>query len=938
MKVELFNFQKKALVDLRKKTKFAQISHQQLNSPQVISFTAPTGAGKTIIASALIENIFSGDELFPESPNSIILWLSDSPELNEQSKLKIETKADKIQIGQCITISDENGFDIETLEDGKVYFLNTQKLSTSSNLTKHSDGRQYTIWETLQNTIIDKGDRLILIIDEAHRGAKENQAARQTTIMQKFIKGSPVDKLSPMPVTIGMSATPERFNRLISGCQSSTHYVAITPDEVRQSGLLKDKIIVSYPEDGLQNKEIAVLQQASLEWRDKCLHWFQYCEEQHYRHVYPIFVIQVENGRGNQLSNTDLDECLKTIETTTGNSFTAGEVVHTFGDTRSIITINNIDVRYEEPSQIQEDRNIKVVFFKETLSTGWDCPRAETMMSFRRAVDATYIAQLLGRMVRTPLQMHIKVDESLNNVNLFLPNFDKETVESVVRALHNAEGAYIPADIVEEGVGGSKVQEILSVKPMEPKKETTIPQKTDNVPAQPIEVTSVQKENSNTSISSQNSLGIEVSGNEPSTDVQGDTTKPEDVQPTTVQPSLPITKQPTSSTEGEEWHQPSFDPLEIRDAINNADLLTYDIRKARINDYLRSLFKLAHLLSQTNLYKSAVEDVLDYIVKDIKSYIDGLKEANKYDELVKKALTFKLTSKEFDVFGESINKTEEQSLFTTNADIERQFRQADTLLYNEGIGQAYGKKYYDPDDPDSYMLHVILYAADEACRNKLLNYAEARFHELSDTYRPRTKNLTDKQRSLFNDITRDGDEVSKHLFNLPEHINVDLDKNGQQCYDHLFLNKYGIATFNLNQWESGLLDVERKRSDYVCWLRNQERKPWALCLPYKMNNEVKGCYPDMLIVRKDNSLGYVIDIMEPHGDQFKDNLAKAQGLAYYAQEANIAGRIQLIRKIPSPIGNRFIRLDLNKSAIRKKVLSAMTNEELDHLFTTDGES
>ena len=127
MKVELFNFQKKALVDLRKKTKFAQISHQQLNSPQVISFTAPTGAGKTIIASALIENIFSGDELFSESPNSIILWLSDSPELNEQSKLKIETKADKIQIGQCITISDENGFDIETLEDGKVYFLNTQK-------------------------------------------------------------------------------------------------------------------------------------------------------------------------------------------------------------------------------------------------------------------------------------------------------------------------------------------------------------------------------------------------------------------------------------------------------------------------------------------------------------------------------------------------------------------------------------------------------------------------------------------------------------------------------------------------------------------------------------------------------------------------------------------------------------------------------------------
>ena len=43
------------------------------------------------------------------------------------------------------------------------------------------------------------------------------------------------------------------------------------------------------------------------------------------------------------------------------------------------------------------------------------------MMSFRHAEDATYIAQLLGRMVRTPLQCHIMVDDSLNDVRLYLP-------------------------------------------------------------------------------------------------------------------------------------------------------------------------------------------------------------------------------------------------------------------------------------------------------------------------------------------------------------------------------------------------------------------------------------------------------------------------------------------------------------------------------------
>lgn len=34
----------------------------------------------------------------------------------------------------------------------------------------------------------------------------------------------------------------------------------------------------------------------------------------------------------------------------------------------------------------------ELVLFKMSLSTGWDCPRAEVMMSFRRAADHTFIA------------------------------------------------------------------------------------------------------------------------------------------------------------------------------------------------------------------------------------------------------------------------------------------------------------------------------------------------------------------------------------------------------------------------------------------------------------------------------------------------------------------------------------------------------------------
>lgn len=190
MKVELFPFQKMALFQLRRKTAEALGSYQRTHTPQVLSFTAPTGAGKTIILASLIESIYFGDEEYPDQPDAVFVWLSDSPELNEQSRSKIDLKADKIRLDQCVTITDES-FDQEMLDDGHIYFLNTQKLGKSSNLTKKGDGRTFTIWETLQNTMDEKYDRLYFIIDEAHRGMQGRAAAQATTIHAEVPQGQP---------------------------------------------------------------------------------------------------------------------------------------------------------------------------------------------------------------------------------------------------------------------------------------------------------------------------------------------------------------------------------------------------------------------------------------------------------------------------------------------------------------------------------------------------------------------------------------------------------------------------------------------------------------------------------------------------------------------------------------------------------------------------
>lgn len=967
MKAELFPFQKKALSQLRLMAREAIHGYQRTHANQVVSFTAPTGAGKTIIMASLIEEIFFGGVEYEEQPEAIFVWLSDSPQLNEQSKDKIDLKADRILLGQCVTISDDS-FDQEMLDEGHIYFLNTQKLGKNSNLTKHSDERQYTIWETLANTAREKSDRLYIIIDEAHRGMQGREAGRATTIMQKFLKGSPDDGLEPMPVVIGMSATIARFNALVSGIVATTYPVVVTTDEVRASGLLKDRIVISYPEENSGNRDMAVLQAATDEWKDKWEHWYQYCFEQHYAYVNPILVIQVQNSTGDNVSATDLNDCIQKIEERCNIRFQEGEVVHTFGQTNSVLIVNGLTVPYVEPAAISEDKRIKVVFFKESLSTGWDCPRAETMMSFRHATDATYIAQLLGRMIRTPMQMHIQVDDTLNDVHLYLPNFDAGTVKDVVQALQDAEGGDIPADIYGESLD-SRVMDTLSVRPRTTSTQRHhVTQQTpgqmnmfqfsgnDNisnasalhedshyVPSGQVETNGTQTQsvtnnemNRSTAKNSNNEANTSATYVHNTVTSSGVTVADSLQMQTNISESCEVNGTEVNSSENEE--QEAIDREGVMKAINDSGLLTYDVRSVKISNYLNSLYALARLLVQSGKYEKAKDDVLEEIVKQIREYAMDLRRTGKYDEMAKQIMEFEMKTQVFDAFGQSVDDNIiYHFMSSTDTDIDRQFRKAESKLGNEGVANKYGRYFYDEDDPNAYKIDVILYAADDDCTERLQAYAEKMFHELNDKYRRKMVNMEERFIKQYNTIVSDGDIVSKHNFRLPEIIQQPRDVNGKEYTDHLFVDDSGVARINLNSWEEGVLKEEQAQPDYVCWLRNPPRKAWSLCIPYEMRGEQKPTYPDFLIVRRDNDGEYVIDILEPHDPTRIDNLGKAKGFAEYARQNPGVGRIELIRKGKDGTGHeRFKRLDMARSAIRDKVSHVMTNDELDHIFDTDG--
>ena len=926
MKVTLFPFQQRAVNQLQVNLAESLLGYYRTQIPQIVSFTAPTGAGKTIIMSSLIEEIYFGNESFSEQPNAIFLWLSDSPELNEQSKIKIDLKADRISLQQTVTI-EESSFDKEILEDGHIYFLNTQKLSKNSNLTKYSDSRQYTIWDTLRNTVTEKANRFYVIIDEAHRGMQGREAAKATTIMQKFIKGSEEDNLQPMPVVVGMSATIQRFHSLVGNTSSTLRPVNVSPEEVRSSGLLKDVITVNFPEDNTGINKMATLQAATDEWMDKVNHWHQYCFEQHYAHVNPVFIVQVENSTHNSRhSDTDLGECLRIIQRRIGRQFKEGEVVHTFGDPKSPIIINNLSVQYREPSAIAEDRNIQVVFFKENLNTGWDCPRAECMMSFRKANDYTNIAQLLGRMIRTPMQMHINVDDTLNNVHLFLPEFDRNNVRQIIDELQKGEGGDLPVEVNAESIDTPSNQ-VLTIFPTEIIEETIeLPEgNSHDIPESPSSDT--------TSFPSEGTIPPDITT--PS-NTSMDAIAPPHSYPVTspLQPSHTNSDNLVMAIQRQvvRRRRPVSDGInraEVMKAINNMHILSYDVRSVRVNsNYLSSLFAFCRFLSQSGLNDAKMGEVKSSIIHKIRDYAESLRTSGKYEALSQKVMEFKLASESFDIFGNDVANFNIGNLFSsTDTDLDRQMRQAESKLCSEGIGNLYGQIYYNPNDENEYKIDVILYVENEENIIALKKYAEDEFHNLIDNYRRLITQLDEREQKRFNDIVSDGDTVSKHNFRLPENINVSLEKNGQKYKKHLFVDDKCEASFNLNTWEKELIIEEMQRDDFVCWLRNPPRKSWALCLPYEQNGSMHAMYPDFLIVRKDAN-GYVVDILEPHDQSRTDNLPKAIGLAKYAAQNPEVGRIQLIHKN----GNVLQRIDLSRKATRDRVLHASSDFDLNNIF------
>ncbi|QRM20762.1 type III restriction endonuclease subunit R [Dechloromonas sp. TW-R-39-2] len=452
MKFTLKDYQTDAVRDALVNLKKARKRWHEDNDKHAFSLTAVTGAGKTVMAAATFEALFHGDDEFDfdADPGAVVIWFSDDPSLNEQTRFRLIEASDRIQHTDLVVV--EHPFSRAKFEAKKIYFLNTQKLGKNSLLVRGFDGEDlvtqtrpdaqaFTIWDTIRNTIEDSDLTLYLVLDEAHRGmgnpSKASESAK-STIVQRLING--LGGIPGIPVVWGISATVERFKKAMEGAQKRITLpdVVVDSTKVQESGLIKDTIILDIP-DEVGDFDTVLVRRATDKLKAVSEAWSEYAKQQDDSHqVIPLMVLQVPNTP----DPNDIGRALDTIYQQ-WPELPGGCIAHVFGE-HTTQQFGNRNVPYISPERVQESTWVRILIAKDAISTGWDCPRAEVMVSFRSAVDRTHITQLMGRMVRSPLARRIPGNERLNSVDCLLPKFDVKTVTQVVDALMKGDDTSPP--------------------------------------------------------------------------------------------------------------------------------------------------------------------------------------------------------------------------------------------------------------------------------------------------------------------------------------------------------------------------------------------------------------------------------------------------------------------------------------------------------------
>ena len=367
---------------------------------KTLIFKAPTGSGKTVMASQMLANLTEELQSRGDSPYQQVAYIWIAPnKLHQQSYFKMKSYFTESRLLKPV-MYDEIDQSEGTIKPGEILFVNWESINKEKNLIVRDSEQSASLYEITRRTQEEQGLPIIVVIDEEHLFWSKS-ADKSAKVLQR---------INPK-VEIRISATPKT---------NSDHKVTVNREEVVNEEMIKKQVVLNPDITKGYNDENELnihLIECALEKRKLLAEAYK----KEGTNINPLLLIQLPND---------------TSESMTSEDAAIAEQVKTYLRAIKDITTDNLKLAVwlsnekanleglEEPDNITE-----VLLFKQAIALGWDCPRAAVLLIFRKLQSNQFTIQTVGRILRMPEQKFYKND--LLNVGYVYIDISKDQIQIV---------------------------------------------------------------------------------------------------------------------------------------------------------------------------------------------------------------------------------------------------------------------------------------------------------------------------------------------------------------------------------------------------------------------------------------------------------------------------------------------------------------------------
>jgi type III restriction enzyme len=369
----------------------------------ILVFKAPTGSGKTVMASEMLMLLNNELAENPEAPYTEVAYIWIAPnKLHEQSYFKMKNYFTETRILEPI-IYDELDHSVEGyIKPGQILFVNWESINKDNAVMIRDTELSASLYDITRRTQEDHGVPIIVIIDEEHMFGSRNAKKSEKVL----------SNIQPK-VEIRISATP-----LSETTARAEEQVVVPREKVIGEEMIKEGVILNPALEfdealGSLNQHLIHL---ALAKRDELAEAYQKIGA----NINPLLLIQLPNDNDSMDTddNTVKEEVLTYLDKIKGISTGNGKLaIWLSGEKTNLDGIEDYDNLTE------------VLLFKQAIALGWDCPRAAVLLIFRKIESFTFSAQTVGRILRMPEQKFYP-DDRLNRGYVYT-NLSKDIIEIV---------------------------------------------------------------------------------------------------------------------------------------------------------------------------------------------------------------------------------------------------------------------------------------------------------------------------------------------------------------------------------------------------------------------------------------------------------------------------------------------------------------------------